>query len=131
MGNNTIAGFRLSAQQERLWSQQSGLETCRAQCAVLLEGPLQSVRLKQAVQKVVSRHEILRTAFQKQSGMKTPFQVIRDSSDVVWKTVDVSGSSEIALTDKIKELFRQQTDFDLEKGPTLHVQLATFSPEKH
>src|SRR5438105_2738167 len=109
MGNNTIAGFRLSVQQGRLWSQQSSPETCRAQCAVLLEGPLQSVRLQQAVQKVVSRNEILRTVFQKQSGMKTPFQVIRDSSEVVWETVDVSGLSEIALADKIKDLFRQQS----------------------
>ena len=131
MGNNTIAGFRLSAQQERLWSLQSGPETCRAQCAVLVEGPVQSVRLQQAVQKVVSRHEILRTVFQKQSGMRNPFQVIRDSSEVVWKTVEVRGSSEIALTDTIKDLCRKQADFDLEKGPTLHVQLATLSSEKH
>src|SRR5437879_3947507 len=131
MGNNTIAGFRLSAQQERLWSQQGGPETCRVQCAVLLEGPVQSVRLQQAVQEVVSRHEVLRTVFQKQSGMKTPFQVIRDSSEVVWERTDLSGLSDIALTEKIKDLFHHQTDFDLEKGPTLRVQLATLSPEKH
>ena len=73
MGNNTIAGFRMSAEQERLWSQQGGPETCRAQCAVLLEGPVRSTRLQQAVQKVVSRHEVLRTVFPKQWGMKTPF----------------------------------------------------------
>jgi len=113
-GNNTIAGFQLSAQQARVWSQQTGDATAfRAVCEVLLEGNLDEDRLRQAFRTLVGRHEILRTLFQRQAGVKAPFQVIQEAADLVW-----AGDDHPAV-------------FDLEKGPLLHVRLASAAPGKY
>ena len=66
MQKEIVQGFRLSPQQRHLWLLQQG-EQCspyRAQCAVLIEGALNVAIIKDALHKVVERHEILRTAFQ-------------------------------------------------------------------
>ena len=77
MSNNTVAGFRLSTHQERLCSQQTGnTSPFRAESELLVEGPLDATTLQAALRGVVQRHEILRTVFQHQTGLKLPFQVI-------------------------------------------------------
>ncbi len=74
----TLAGFKLSPQQERLWIQQTGNpEPFSAQCEVLLEGPLNEAALRSALREAVARHESLRTVFERQSGFTIPFQVIQ------------------------------------------------------
>ena len=78
MSDATMAGFKLSPQQERLWVQQTGNpEPFISRCEVLLEGPLDEAALRQALREVVARHESLRTVFEKQSGFTIPFQVIQ------------------------------------------------------
>jgi len=65
-----------------------------AQMALLLEGPLDSARLQAALQKLIERHEILRTSFQRSSGMKFPFQVVHESAPLQWSE-EPGSSSEI------------------------------------
>src|SRR5438309_4893226 len=109
MGNKTIAGFRLSVQQERLWAlqQNSRNEPYRARCAVLLEGPLDCARLQNAVRQVIGRHEILRTVFQLQPGLKNPFQIIRDAGEPAWETLDLRNLSESEQQKTLKRLLRE------------------------
>ncbi|MCU1259743.1 MAG: amino acid adenylation domain protein, partial [Bryobacterales bacterium] len=86
MSSSTNAGFRLSAQQERNWSQEGGeAPAFRAECEVLLDGPADTSRLRRAIQGVVARHEILRTVFQRQPGLKLPFQVIQEEASLTWE----------------------------------------------
>src|SRR5207302_10668828 len=74
----TTSGFRLSPLQEHLWSVQIGNENgCpRSVCAIRIEGPVVALaKVKDAVQKTIKRHEVLRTAFVRRPGMKIPFRV--------------------------------------------------------
>jgi hypothetical protein len=128
-GTNTIAGFQLSAQQARVWSQQAGDSTpFRAECEVLIEGSLDPAALERAFVDLVGRHEILRTVFQRQAGMKVPFQVIQETCEFAWETVDLTGLDEAAQRARIA---RPPAAFDLEHGPLLQVLLATLGPGKH
>jgi amino acid adenylation domain-containing protein len=79
MTQPSIEGFRLSPQQRRLWSLQSGAagrESFTVHCALRVSGALEARSLRQAIEGVVARHEILRTTFQLVSGRKLPVQVI-------------------------------------------------------
>src|SRR5690349_12862078 len=105
MPDNTVAGFRLSAQQERAWTHQHGGSPFHAHASVLLEGPLDVSRLRTALKAVVRRHEILRTVFHHQSGLKLPFQVIQEEGDITWGTVDFQASDESNQRIRIAEFF--------------------------
>ena len=85
MANNAITGFRLSVQQERAFAQAAGGRLPFRSCGVIaVEGPLDSRRLEDGLRRAVERHEILRTVFLRQSGVKLPFQVIRESSELTY-----------------------------------------------
>ena len=130
----TTRGFRLSPQQKRLWSlqqQTAGLPE-RAQCAVLIEGPLDKALLKAALQKVVERHEVLSTTFQRPQGMNTPLQVIAEGR-TVWDEYDLSDlehprqEAEIVL---LLDANGWAPAGRVDESP-LHLALITLAPEKY
>jgi amino acid adenylation domain-containing protein len=133
MSNHMVAGFRLSTQQERLWHQHADKGSpFWAECELLVEGSLDSAKLKAALRDIVSRHEILRTVFRRQSGLKVPFQVILESPDFVWQTADLTGLNDSAQRDEVRNLISsRESGIDLEQGPTLHVVLVTLARQKH
>ncbi len=94
-----------------------------AQMALLLEGPLDSARLQAALQKVMERHEILRTSFQRSSGMKFPFQVVHPSADPIL-TEQPGGSPEI------EELLSAQST-KLEEVPSLRASLVKQGKDRN
>ncbi len=130
MGNQTVAGFRLSNQQERTWSQHTGTAAPYwSECELVWEGPVDAEKLRDAVRGVVARHEILRTVFHRQTGLVLPFQVILEPSDFAWQSVDLSGLDETSRHARISELVaKRDADIDLEKGPMLQVVLAKIAP---
>src|SRR6266568_1686435 len=130
MPDNTIAGFRLSAQQERAWTHQQGGSAFAAHCSVLLEGPLQPSKLQLALHQLVQRQEILRTVFHRQPGLKLPFQVIQEKGGIEWETEIFHDLDESAQRERIQN-FRDPSAFNFEKGPVLRALLAVHSPEKH
>lgn len=132
MQSKVIEGFRLSPQQRRLWSLQQDSPVYHAQCALLLEGDLQTEIFRQSVQAVVNRHEILRTTFHLPRGMKVPFQVIRDSIPS-WHRVDLTRLSAKEQEAKIEDFFQEQGRFlfDFDQGPLLHFSLLALSEQKH
>ena len=71
-----IEGFRLSPQQRRLWFLQQDQSAYRAQCEIAIDGPVEVERLTRVVQEIVDRHEILRTTFQRQLLVRSPWLVI-------------------------------------------------------
>ena len=79
--SNTVAGFRLSTQQERLYSQQEGDFPVLGGGRAAGRRFLDAAKLQEAFSAVVTRHEILRTVFHRQTGLKLPFQVIQESAE--------------------------------------------------
>ncbi|MFL5565784.1 MAG: condensation domain-containing protein, partial [Gemmatimonadaceae bacterium] len=74
----TIEGIQLSPQQKHLWELMRADEggAYQARCAVRVQGRLDKRALKNAIEQVVERHEILRTVFQNVSQASVPVQVI-------------------------------------------------------
>src|SRR5688572_126611 len=102
-----MQGYRLSPQQSYLWSLQRDTRNYSAQCAVMLEGELQPQQLREALQRVIVRHQILRTRFQPHAGLKLPLQVIDDSGEVIWRQLDAHGLSVSEQQARIDEIFKQ------------------------
>lgn len=133
MQNLTLEGFRLSPQQKHLWLLQSDRSIYPAQCAILLQGKLQSTILQEAIQQVVNRHEILRTRFHSQPGIVMPMQVIENQSIPDWQTFDLKDLTPKKQQLKIDELFlaERKTIFDWEKDPLLRLSLLLLSTQEH
>ncbi len=125
MENSVTAGFRLSAQQERVWAHQqlSDGGARAAVCTIAIEGAAEPLQLRNALERVTQRHEILRTVFHRQAGLKVPFQVIRDAVEPAWSMASSTGWE--SLPDGAR-----QAQFDLESGPTLKAQLVQLSPDR-
>lgn len=116
------AGFKLSPQQRRLWSlaQQGGRYT--AKCALLFEGDgINSDQIKAALNRVVDRHEILRTTFHHQAGLKTPVQVIHDSLNPAWLAVPDQPDTDTAVTAVFEAL--EVAPENLSDGPIVRAAL--------
>jgi len=94
----TLQGFELSPQQRHLWTLlhdgagASGLADSpyRARAIVAIEGDVESARLREALDRVVRRHEILRMGFHRLPGMTTPLQVPREAG-FSWRALDGGG----------------------------------------
>src|SRR5262245_60830044 len=99
-----MQGYRLSPQQSHLWSLQRDAGNYTAQCAVMFEGELRPERLREALQRVIVRHEILRTRFQPHAGLKLPLQVIDHSGEVIWRELGAPGLSGREQQVKIDEI---------------------------
>ncbi|MFG6101397.1 amino acid adenylation domain-containing protein [Leptothoe sp. EHU-05/26/07-4] len=121
MLSQTIEGFRLSPQQKQLWLlQQSGGAYC-AQCILRIEGNLQVEILKSALQKVIDRHEILRTYFHRQPGIKIPIQVINNSGVFLYREFSQHDQQDSSVEELCQN--ERQSIFDFEQGPFLHISL--------
>jgi len=133
--NRGQAGFWLSPQQEHVW--QSGHDTdmqlYRSQCVVMLDGRIDPYRLRECIESSVNRHESLRTIFQRQPGIKVPFQVIRDDPEFHWKAEDRSTASAENIDAELESLAlaERTRSFDFERGPLLHAVLVRLSEAKH
>src|SRR5215213_5249861 len=126
----TVNAFRLSPQQNELWLKQPGDPACCVHAEILLEGQLNAPDLKKAIQQVINRHEILRTTFHRQPGLRVPFQVISDNPPApIWDELDFSNLP-LAQHDALVEEARaaeQAQSFDLEHGPLLRARLLRLS----
>ncbi|MBD2385751.1 non-ribosomal peptide synthetase [Cylindrospermum sp. FACHB-282] len=129
-----MQGFRLSPQQKYLWHlQQNDQLAYRVQCGVLIEGNLDVNILKLALEKVVERHEILRSNFHCLPGMDMPLQVIRNNS-ITWReSYDFSSCSIPEQEELLTSLFHQlsKQPFDLVQGSSLNLFLVTLAPSKY
>ena len=126
MTSQDTAGFQLSPQQQRLWllSQSGEGGPYAAQCVVEIEGDLDVELLKDSVQRVVDRHEILRTTFRRQPGIKIPFQVIDDTCTPLWQFVDLTNDEA-----RIEELLRAEANscFAFENDSPLRLVLIAMA----
>lgn len=129
----TLEGFRLSPQQKHLWLLQQDSLAYRASCAIQIEGNLNVEALKSALKQIVERHEILRTTFQRQPGIKIPIQVIADSGTLSWNQVNLKELNFQEQSTYIEQLFQEAGGFSLKSKSEsiLHSSLFTLSDNRH
>jgi amino acid adenylation domain-containing protein len=125
-------GFRLSPQQTALWAAQVETPVLQAFGSVSLTGPLDAGDLRAAVESAAQRHEILRTTFQRRTGMLVPLQVVGDTAGCDWRTVDLRGrgGEQSAALDELG-LSERVRPFDLEHGPLLRAVLIALDAHQH
>jgi amino acid adenylation domain-containing protein len=129
MEKQSTAGFWLSPQQKHVWQQSAARN---AVCLMMLEGRIDRARLCQALQKTVARHEILRTVFVRQSGMKVPFQVIQENLEAAWEDVDLRSRNPQEQTARLDEIFvaAQTGGAQVESGQVLRVTLVQLGDDR-
>ena len=124
-----IEGYRLSPQQLHLWLLQQHSTAYRSQCTVRLEGELNLDRLREALHRVVQRHDILRTSFLRPPGIRFPVQVIgggtRPSSE------GALAFEERALPESDVERLADEAAAESEPDTVLRASLYSVAVDKH
>jgi amino acid adenylation domain-containing protein len=83
--------------------------------------------LRRTFQRIIERHEALRTTFADRDG--EPVQIVHPRQEVCFQHIDVSGWSDAALNERVaEEVYRP---FDLQNGPLLRTYMFTRAPEDH
>lgn len=135
MQKDSIAGFRLSPQQRRLWSLQQANPKMprRAHVVVLIEGPLNALALERAVREVVERNEILRTRFYRLDGLEFPVQIINDDGMPAIHSLRLDNLQANDVEHACETLLRRASSHETngEDEPTLRVAIASLSSSKH
>jgi len=130
-------GFWLSPQQKFIWTiEQEVLRApSRAVCLASFRGGVDIERLRGAIHRLVNRHEILRTVFRRQTGMKVPFQVVLESCEFGWQHDDLSQLklSESQRQLRAEEMFEaaRNTSSSRENGTVLKARLLSGTESSH
>jgi amino acid adenylation domain-containing protein len=133
MDQGLVEGFRLSPQQKQLWNLQRSDEkkgSYRARVVIIIEGPLDQIRLRDSIKKMIARHEILRTSFQYLPGMSIPLQVVMDSPKFVLLECDLSDREASEYAAWSETLWQEIEQLDHVNTP-LSLLLARRGPENH
>nr|WP_306464213.1 non-ribosomal peptide synthetase [Corallococcus exiguus] len=125
----------LSFAQQRLWfiHQLGTADTAyNMPFSLRLEGTLDLGALQRSFDRLVRRHEVLRTTFREYEG--APEQVIHAPGPLPLRQVDLTGTP--GLEQRRAEATRlaleeARTPFDLEQGPLLRALLLKLSPTEH
>src|ERR1051326_50456 len=121
------AGFWLSPQQQFAWKlEREALRSAsRAACLISLTGAVKPLLLRDALREIVSRHEILRTVFHRQTGIKVPFQFVREDNEIDWTEADCSSLSPCECNSDIEKRWEEERNHahNLAEGPTLRAAL--------
>jgi amino acid adenylation domain-containing protein len=135
MSQNNVEGFRLSPQQRHVWSLQqvSAFPIYQVLSTISIKGDLSAEILERAFADVVRRHEILRTTFQRPSGIKIPFQVISDAARLSLQFSDLSNLDHERQRSQLEQSFAAESgrSFDFDRGPLLRANLFKLSREEH
>ncbi|MDQ2926159.1 MAG: condensation domain-containing protein, partial [Acidobacteriota bacterium] len=93
MQTESLAGFRISPQQERIVAFVDDAGAPTSACLYECVGPVDVQALRAALVNVLGRHEILRTVFRKHRELKLPLQMILDEQTLDTRVEDLTGLS--------------------------------------
>jgi amino acid adenylation domain-containing protein len=129
----TAESFETSPQQEALWLSEPEGPTARVQGVFAWNGALDADRLGEALRRCVARHEILRTTFQRQPGIRVPFQAVHGQLDPVVQTSELSNLDDEAARSELDALRAAalSAPVDLAGGPLVSLHIATLDAERH
>ncbi len=125
-------GFRLSVDQERLFSLHANTGTYICVAALQLDGPLDKSALRRALAKVIERNEILRTTFYARPDANTALQVVANANGhVPLAELDLTGieDADDVITEKFAEF--QRSNINLARYPLVQATLLQLTEERH
>jgi len=124
----------LSYAQQRLWFMEQldpGSATYNTPAAVRLKGQLDEIALRQSINEVVRRHEVLRTVFPAREG--NPVQEVRRAGEVELPVIGLSSMEREEGQEQAKLVVEKEArrGFDLSEGPLLRALLVKLGEEEH
>ena len=125
-----VEGFRLSPQQRRLARLSADGSRWRTRCVLKLEGPLDVGALGRSLARVVERHEILRTGFERLPELDLPVQVVHPRLAPVLRRIDLGALAHANGWDHCFELLRAPLRDGQEASPLEWI-LVELGPERH
>src|SRR5436853_937270 len=87
--------FELSPQQEQLWLAEPDGPKGAVQVVLALKGRLDADALTSALRRASERHEILRTTFLRQPGIRVPVQAVADQLPPDLTTARATSAAEL------------------------------------
>ncbi len=128
-------GYRLSPQQKHLWLLQKAdnSRSYLARCAVAIRGNLDAQILQLALEKVVSKYEILRTNFDCLPGMTVGVQIIGDRSLNWHPIIDLTDLNPTEQNSKIEIIWQNfgRQNLDFKTDLLLEVSLVKLESDRH
>ncbi|MFI8933342.1 amino acid adenylation domain-containing protein [Streptomyces sp. NPDC053474] len=111
---------------------EDGVDVYQSQRILDLDGPVDAPRLRAAWQRLVARHESLRTSFH-QLGSGETVQVVAGEVEVPWREADLSHLDEAAAAAEVDRLLtRDQAErFDVTKAPLIRLLLIRLGQNTH
>ncbi|MEU5950198.1 amino acid adenylation domain-containing protein [Micromonospora sp. NPDC047465] len=124
----------LSFSQQRLWFLERMVPDSPAYntpMAVELRGPLDVAALRDSVQRIVDRHEALRTTIREADG--EPVQVVSPPAAVDLPVTDLTGLSEAERDERVRQALQEEArrTFVLAVGPLVRFGLFRLAPDRH
>ncbi|HEV2961311.1 MAG TPA: AMP-binding protein, partial [Candidatus Angelobacter sp.] len=111
---NDLQAYRASHVQQLLWNWQTSHGVCLpALLSLLIEGTVELLCFRRAVEQAVARHEILRTNFYCATEGGELLQIVREEPRIVWS--DQSNASSLSGS--------ETRSFDLISGPVVRVDI--------
>ncbi|MBX8596518.1 amino acid adenylation domain-containing protein [Pseudomonas cichorii] len=128
------ADLPMSFAQQRLWflAQMEGAsEAYHMPAGLRLRGVLDASVLQNALDRVVERHEVLRTRFVPHATEQAVQVIDAKGAGFILKRIDLSGQADAEL--QMQTLARQEalTPFDLERGPLVRGTLIRLGETEH
>jgi amino acid adenylation domain-containing protein len=122
----------LSFAQERTWRTSQTPEQSAGYTdatGVRMRGPLDVAVLRQALERFVERHEVLRTTFPERDGR--PVQLVHPPGDLDLPLVDVSDAPDPEQRTSLMLDEMAAVPFDVRRGPLLRLRLVRTAPDDH
>ncbi len=124
----------LSFAEQRLWfldQLEPGKAVSNIPAAVRLFGKLNIDSLRESIEKVISRHENLRTTFKSIKGR--PARIISDAVSLNINIIELDERNEATRETRLAQLINEEAarPFDLAAGPLLRVSLVRLATEDH
>ena len=124
----------LSFAQERMWfldQLEPGNSTYNMGFAYRLSGPLDVTALEKSFNKIVQRHEVLRTTFSVINGQ--PIQVIAPNLTLPLPVIDLCHLAEVERKGQIQRFISEERRrvFELSHGPLLRTTLLQLDMQEH
>lgn len=129
----TTEGLQLSPQQKHLWSLTRGEDgQCyQVRCTVRLQGMLNKQALRNAIEQVVKRHEILRTDFRIFPGLTMPLQVIGENGPPPTVEINLTSLASQRQEVELETLFQHMRLQPFASRSPLSTTLVCLSETQH
>ncbi|OPK48737.1 non-ribosomal peptide synthetase, partial [Ralstonia solanacearum] len=123
----------LSFAQQRLWflaQMEGGSEAYHIPVGLRLTGELDEAALRRSLDRIVARHEALRTRFETQDGQAVQ-RVVSADAGLTLDWVDLQGQAERELALAALSEREANAPFDLEQGPLIRGRLVKLGEQEH